>query len=244
MIPRAPEVEAAFGLLDRALLEIEPHERNDPVGVLRRVGERAVVRGREGRDAVGLVEAEGERAGDADPVEDRKHLVRPSAHPVDVVAEVGVSIEEDAVRGHVGEDTGSDVVEDPLGAVEGLHRRSLESPCRDSEQALDERSFGNRTDPGKPVADHDRRDGHDAVAVGVGCELRRLDRRRRDMRRGEGTTVRQQHRRRAVRTGRRDVDLEREVALEPAETRRVTRLTSELSARPASAIAPTRVVSS
>ena len=43
--PARAEVEAAPRLLDRALREVEAHERDDPVGVLRRVGERAVVRG-------------------------------------------------------------------------------------------------------------------------------------------------------------------------------------------------------
>ena len=59
--PAGAEVEAADRLLDRALVEVEPDERDDPVGALGGVRERAVVRGGERRDAVGLVEAERER---------------------------------------------------------------------------------------------------------------------------------------------------------------------------------------
>jgi hypothetical protein len=50
-------------------------------------------------------------------------------------------------------------------------------------------------------------------------ELVRLDRGRRHPLRGEGAAVRQQHGRRAVRSSRRDEDVEREVALELLERR-------------------------
>ena len=36
---------------------------------------------------------------DPDPVEHREHLVGPAAHAVDVVAEVGVGVEEDGAAG-------------------------------------------------------------------------------------------------------------------------------------------------
>ena len=55
-------VEAARRLLDRALREVEPDERDEPALRALRVGERAVVRGAEARVPVGLVEAEHERA--------------------------------------------------------------------------------------------------------------------------------------------------------------------------------------
>ena len=55
--PAGAEVETADCLLDRALVEVEPHEREDSVRVVGRVGERAVVRCAERRHAVGLVEA-------------------------------------------------------------------------------------------------------------------------------------------------------------------------------------------
>ncbi len=62
--PARARVEAALRLLDRRLVQVEPHERDEPA--VRALGERerAVVRGAERGVPVGLVEAEHERAGD------------------------------------------------------------------------------------------------------------------------------------------------------------------------------------
>ena len=119
--PAGAEVEAAGRLLDRPLVEVEADERDDPVGVLRGVRERAVVRRGERRHAVGLVEAERERARDPDPVEHREHLVGPAAHPVDVVAEVRVGVEEHRPGGNLREDAVGDSSRILLRALERLH---------------------------------------------------------------------------------------------------------------------------
>ena len=94
-------------------------------GLLGGVGERAVVRGGERRLAVGLVEAEREGALDPDPIEDGEQLVGPAAHAVDVVTEVRVGVEEDGAGGNLREHALRDVVQDPLGSLEWLHRHEL-----------------------------------------------------------------------------------------------------------------------
>ena len=63
--PARAEVEAARRLLDRALAEVEPDERDEPALRALGEGERAVVGRAEGRMPVGLVEAEHEGARDA-----------------------------------------------------------------------------------------------------------------------------------------------------------------------------------
>ena len=63
--PACSRVECAGCLLDRLLGEIEPCERDEHAVRGPRGFQRAVVRGPEGRLAVGLVEAERERARDA-----------------------------------------------------------------------------------------------------------------------------------------------------------------------------------
>ena len=55
----------------------------------------------------------------------REQLVGPAAHPVDVVSEVRVGIEEDGAGGNLREHALGDVVQDPLGSLEWLHRPSL-----------------------------------------------------------------------------------------------------------------------
>ena len=62
--PARAGVEAARRLVDRALREVEPDERDEAALGARRVVERAVVRGAKAGMAVGLVEAEHERARD------------------------------------------------------------------------------------------------------------------------------------------------------------------------------------
>ena len=94
MIPRAPGVEAAARLLDRRLVQVEPHERDQAALAALRERERAVVRGAEGGMPVGLVEAEHERARDAVLGHQRLELVVVADHAVDVVAEVEVGVED------------------------------------------------------------------------------------------------------------------------------------------------------
>ena len=58
--PAGAEVEAAARLLDRALGQVEPDERDEAALRARGERERAVVRGAEGRMPVRLVQAEHE----------------------------------------------------------------------------------------------------------------------------------------------------------------------------------------
>ena len=124
--PARAEVEAAPGLLDRALCEVEAHERDDPVGVLGRVGERAVVRGRECRLAVGLVEAERERAARSRPgrrcasISSGRPCIPSMSSPRCVCAS-----KRTAPAGTSASTRSRDVVQDPLGSLEWLHRPSL-----------------------------------------------------------------------------------------------------------------------
>ena len=93
-MPRAPTVEAASGFLERLRGEVEADEGDElPLGALR-VRERAVVRNGECGLAVRLVEAEHERAAKPVAVERPRELVVAADHPVDVVAEVRVDVEE------------------------------------------------------------------------------------------------------------------------------------------------------
>ena len=87
-------IEAARGLADRILVQVEPHERNEPSVGARREGERAVVRGAEGRMAVGLVETEHERSGESIALLARHQLVEVADPPVDVGAEMDMRVED------------------------------------------------------------------------------------------------------------------------------------------------------
>ena len=97
--PARAEVEAALGLLDRALRQVEPDERDQPSLRALRVLERAVVRRSERRVAVRLVHAEHEAARDAGRVVDALELLVDADLAVDVVAEVDVRVEDLGVRG-------------------------------------------------------------------------------------------------------------------------------------------------
>ena len=92
--PAGAGIEAADGLGDRLLGQVEPDERHEaPVRALR-VGQRAVVRGAERRVPVGLVEAEHERSRDSVQLLAGDQLVEVSDHPVDVGAEMDVRVED------------------------------------------------------------------------------------------------------------------------------------------------------
>ena len=96
-----PAVEAALGFLERLRGEVEADEGDElPLGALR-VRERAVVRHGERGLAVRLVEAEHERAAEPVAVERPRELVVVPDHPVDVVAEVRVDVEEVCALGEL-----------------------------------------------------------------------------------------------------------------------------------------------
>ena len=130
--PARAEVEAPLRLGDRVLGEVEAHEGDEPaVRRLLREGERAIVAGAERRVAVGLVQAEHERALDPVPVLQLDQVVVAPGHPVDVVAEVDVRVEDPRA---FGQDATELVVipgDQPLGTLESvLHGRSLPAGCR------------------------------------------------------------------------------------------------------------------
>ena len=87
-------IEAARRLSDRILVQVEADERDEPPVGARCKGERPVVRGAEGRVAVGLVEAEHERPGDPVPLLAGDQLVEVADPPVDVGAEMDVGVED------------------------------------------------------------------------------------------------------------------------------------------------------
>ena len=92
--PAGAEVEAAARLLDRPLVEREPHEGDQAALRAGRELERAIVAGLEARVPVGLVEAEHEGARDAVPVHRADQLLVAADHPVDVRAEMRVRVED------------------------------------------------------------------------------------------------------------------------------------------------------
>ena len=100
--PAGAEVEAAPRLLERALVEVEPDERDEPPFGPRGERERPVVPGAEARPALGLVEAEHVRARHAVAVHPADELVVDADHPVDVVAEMRVRVEDVELRRQAG----------------------------------------------------------------------------------------------------------------------------------------------
>ena len=93
---------AAARLLDRPLVEREPHEREEPSFRACRELERPIVARAEPGVPVGLVEAEHEGARDAVAVHEACELFVAPDHPVDVRAEVGVGVEDLEVGGEIG----------------------------------------------------------------------------------------------------------------------------------------------
>src|SRR5215210_8185158 len=92
--PARAEVEAALGLADRVLGQVEADEGDEPALGTLGVLERAVVRGAEAWMPVGLVHAEHEAARDREAVTDAIQLLVDALHAVDVVAEMDVRIED------------------------------------------------------------------------------------------------------------------------------------------------------
>ena len=92
--PARAELEAPARLLDRALGQVEPDEREQPA-VRPSRPRRACGRSAPGtRVPVGLVHAEHVRPGDAVGVHDPEQLVEAALHAVDVVAEMRVDVED------------------------------------------------------------------------------------------------------------------------------------------------------
>ena len=92
--PLGAEVETTVCLLDRLLAEIEPDEGDQPTLAAGGVLERPVVRRSEGGVPIGLVHAEHESPRDAIPRHPTHELVVLADHPVDVVAEMEVRVED------------------------------------------------------------------------------------------------------------------------------------------------------
>ena len=92
--PACAGIEAARCLLERRLVQIEPDERDQPSLAALGEGKRPVVRGAEARVPVGLVEAEHERARDPVLGHQRLELVVVADHPVDVMSEVEMDVED------------------------------------------------------------------------------------------------------------------------------------------------------
>ncbi len=90
--------EAALGLLERRFVQVEAQERDQPAVRAFRGRERAVVRDAERGVPVGLVEAEDERPRDPVVALQLLELVVVADHPVDVVPEVQVGVEDVGVR--------------------------------------------------------------------------------------------------------------------------------------------------
>ena len=130
--PARAEVEATGRLLRRAAVEIEPDERDEQA--LRALGsrERPLVRRPEGRLAVGLVQAERERAREAVVAEHGRQLVVVADHAVDVVAEMRVRVEEDGAGRQLRPGERRVRGDQPLRTNERVHRsivgRGPESP--------------------------------------------------------------------------------------------------------------------
>ena len=187
-------------------------------GAAARVRERAVVRRGERGVAVGLVEAERERARDPVGALDREQLVAVAGHAVDVLAEVRVDVEDVGPGGKLGERERRVLLQQVVRAADRVHGRSLRPrhSTAASTRSTNAR-LGHRAGPGVAPVDDDRGDGVDAVPVRLDRELGRLDPGRLDARRREREPVRQQHGRRAVRSGRRDEDVDGHVALERGE---------------------------
>src|SRR5262249_32152457 len=119
-------VEAARGLLDRRLREVEPDERDQPAPRALRERERAVVRRTEARMAVGLVHAEHERARDPVAVHEALELLVAAGHAVEVVAEMEVRVEDLGAFGQLAAELLVPAFDELLRALERvLHRSSV-----------------------------------------------------------------------------------------------------------------------
>ena len=121
--PARSEVEAAPCLLDGLGGEVETDEREQPPARPLGVGERPIVGRGECRLAIGLVEAEHERAAESESVEDRRELVEAADHPVDVVSEVRVGVEEVGVLGKLAAELLLPGLDDRSRALECGHER-------------------------------------------------------------------------------------------------------------------------
>ena len=123
--PARAEVEAPDRLLEGRLVQIEADERHELVGRGGRVRERPVVRGAERRMPVGLVEAEDVRARDPVRALDGKQLVGVAGHPVDVLAEMDVRVEDGRSRRQLGAREVGVLHQQAVRALDRVHALSL-----------------------------------------------------------------------------------------------------------------------
>src|SRR2546430_1436854 len=129
--PARSEGEATFRLRDGLLGQVEARKGNETA--VRTLGERerTVVPCTEARMAVGLVEAEHVGARDSERIHRRDQLVVMADHPVDVVAEVRVRVEEIRACGQLVAQLGLEAGEQLLGALDRLgHLRNLPAAGR------------------------------------------------------------------------------------------------------------------
>ena len=130
-------IEAALGLGDRLLGEVEPDERDHPAVRAGGQVERPVVAGAEPRVAVGLVQAEDVAARDPVPVQDRLELVVAADHAVDVVAEVRMGVEDVRARRQLRAELGLEGGKELLCSLELLaHPLNLPAVPRERSAAI------------------------------------------------------------------------------------------------------------
>ena len=178
--PAGAEVEAASRLLERLLGQVEPDERDEaPVRPLRE-RERAVVRGAEGRVAVGLIQAEHVRAGHAVALHPGHQLVEAARHPVDVVAEVDVRVVDVGAVGKLAAKLALVEREQLLGPLEcvlhGAESMWALAPGGDCDRQLQphDRAARARGLVARAPCDHDQRDGLDrGLQLRAALELER-----------------------------------------------------------------------
>ena len=102
LMPRAPASRHARRLLDRLLGQVEADERDQAAARARANASVRSLAARKAGCAVGLVEAEHERAARCRTASDRlEQLVVVAAHAVDVVAEVDVRVEDVGALGQL-----------------------------------------------------------------------------------------------------------------------------------------------
>ena len=118
--PARPQIEAPCRLLDRLLRQVEPDEGDEEALGALGGRERAVVRGPEGGLAVGLVEAEGERALDPPASQEVGQLLERGDHPVNVPPDVNVGVEQLRALGDERARLGLVPVDQPARSFENL----------------------------------------------------------------------------------------------------------------------------
>ena len=125
LIPRAPRSRHRTASSMGDSVRSRRTNGHELVGRGRRVRERPVVRGAERRMPVGLVEAEDVRARDPVRALDRKQLVGVADHPVDVLAEMDVRVEDRRPGGELGARELGVLRQQAVRALDRVHALSL-----------------------------------------------------------------------------------------------------------------------